>query len=269
MPCTAPSRNNLGVLGPCAYKALQRAGPAAPTTAEGGLGWWKTDEASGATVAADAFGANPANYVGGPIPVVPGAQGGQAVLLDGATQGLETAAGFPTCGDVFTLMCWARLSISPPARQMALFSRTSAYLFRMSNTNLYLTIYAVGNPVNSPGGIVPTDGLWHHYCVAKNGTAAVKLYFDGVDVSASPNPALVCPNGAGTVRIGCSHNGAFANEAFPGAIDEPMIFNTYLSAARIAEFAKGKDTSADSLCQFHYQMKYGQRVMQQPIVVEP
>src|SRR4029450_4076028 len=120
-------------------------------------------------------------------------------------------------------------------------SRNGAYLFRSSNANVYLTIYGIGTPVGSAPP--PGDGLWHHYCAAKNGTTAAKIYVDGVDVSTSPNPSFVCPNGSGTVLIGASHNGGVGMEPFPGWIDEPMVFNTYLPAARIPEVSKGRAAS--------------------------
>ena len=112
------------------------------------------------------------------------------------------------------------------------------------------------------------DGNWHHFAIAKNGATATKLYYDGADVSGAVTNQTV-PAGSGDIRVGASHNGALAVEAFPGSIDEPMFFNTYLSAARIAEFAKGKDTSADGLCSFHYQMKYGAAAVRTPITTEP
>jgi hypothetical protein len=254
---------------PCGKKALLRQGPAIATTAEGCQGWWRLDESSGA-VAYDALGANNANYVGSPILSPPGAQSGApngAVLLDGATQYIATAPTFPFCGDVFTLMVWARLSPSPPARQCALFSRNGAYLVRMnpSTPNFSLTIFSLGTVVTATG--IAADTLWHHYTVAKNGATTTKLYVDGADVGGAV-ANQTCPNGSGSILIGASHNGGTGMEPFPGQLDEPMIFNTYLAPARIQEFAQGRDVSADSLCSFHYQQKYGQP-LQQPIVVEP
>jgi len=261
-PWTDAINNN-----PCAKKALLRSGPAIPTVAEGAQAWYRLDDAGG-VVASDALGANNASYIGSPTPISPGAQGGSAVLLDGVAQYIETAAGFPFVGDVFTLMVWARLSPSPPGRACGLLSRGGAYLVRINpaSANFFLTLYALGTVVTATG--LAVDALWHHYAVAKNGATTTKLYVDGADVGGAVTN-FTCPNGAGTVRIGATHNGPVANEAFPGSLDEPVILNTYLSPARIAEFAKGRDVSADSLCQFHYQQKYGQLAMQQPIVVEP
>jgi Concanavalin A-like lectin/glucanases superfamily len=275
VPCSAPPRgftdtklpwsdviNN----NPCGGKVLQRAGRVAPAAADGCQGYWRVHETQGA-VAADSSGlGNDAAYIGGPTLGQPGAQGGNAVLLDGSTQWIETPVAFPTCGDVFTLMGWARM---PTFKYSALFSRNGAYLVRfLSSLGFGLTVYGLGAVVSSTS-VPVADGQWHHYAVAKNGATACKLFFDGADVSGAVTNQTCGAGSASGVRIGSSHNGAPSVEAMPGLIDEPMIFNTYLSAARIAEFAKGKDTSADGLCSFHYQMKYGGAAVSTPITVEP
>lgn len=86
--------------------------------------------------------------------------------------------------------------------------------------------FYVGNPP-------PIDnGQWHHSAlVFDNANDLVRLYLDGVFISASPNTSNPFING-GQIKIGYWE--AFDNY-FNGAIDEVKIFNTALTPAQVRQ----------------------------------
>lgn len=86
--------------------------------------------------------------------------------------------------------------------------------------------FYVGNPP-------PIDnGQWHHSAlVFDNANDLVRLYLDGVFISASPNTSNPFING-GQIKIGYWE--AFDNY-FNGAIDEVKIFNTALTPAQVKQ----------------------------------
>jgi hypothetical protein len=77
------------------------------------------------------------------------------------------------------------------------------------------------------------DGQWHYAVVTYDGSAALRLYIDGVQVSSISTSGAVPDNsGVQPVRIGA--NSLSLNGFFIGNVDEVRVWNRALSASEIA-----------------------------------
>jgi len=270
MPCAAPSRNNLGVLGPCGYKKLLSVGGFTDPLAYSPKGLWRLNEPSG-TSAADASGNGNNGVISGGVllnqQAAPLAPAGTSMSFDGT--GAITVASNPALnlGDVFTLEAWiATTSLA----EQDIFYKSGAYELEVANVGgLKLRFVKAGVQylaVAGAGNSLPNDGLFHHVAAVKNGSD-IRLYQDGVDITpgATITPGT-CVDTANPLVIGQRAGGTMG---MVGRIDEPAIYNVALTTQQIQTRMGGKDVSADSLCMFHYAMKYGQSAVRQPMAVEP
>jgi len=280
MPCVAPPRgftdtqypwNDATDNNPCAKKALLRAGYVDPLI-DSPRGLWRLDEHDG-LIAYDAVGGNNGALSGG---IVQGAAGapllgpaGRSVLFDGtgpAGSGITVPqAAALDLGDVFTLEAWVSttgLTAHSGAPQYNIFGKGTAYSFRVTATGT-LQMICSGVTLATSSANLPLDGSWHHVAATKSG-ATTKLYLDGVDVTVPVSTTLGVNN---TTPLVIGNEGTPVLRQWQGGLDQAAIYNVALTQAQIQAHALGKDVSADSLCMFHYQMKYGS--VQQPIAVEP
>ena len=77
-----------------------------------------------------------------------------------------------------------------------------------------------------------SDGQWHYAVVTYDGSTAVRLYIDGVQVSSLSTSATPDNTGIQTVRIGA--NSLALNGFFTGNVDEVRVWNRALSSTEIA-----------------------------------
>jgi Concanavalin A-like lectin/glucanases superfamily len=274
MPCTAPVRGKTDTKypwdpdiqnDPCGGKALQRTGLVPPSSAEGMVAYWPLDDA-GPTLAGTVPGIYTPTGITYQVDGPPQFPGSKAVRFDGAASSwgnIPYSAAFDVA-DIFTLECWFRpLSLAATG---GLFSRDTQQLLRVQagTGNVLLAKYGGSQLVASTAGA--TLGAWNHVIVTKNGATALKMYLNGVDVTgAVTDQTFAAAIGTG-IKIG-------AWAASPTSLNGDQyglaVYNAYLTPAQAQAHYLGKDVSADSLCTFHYQMKYGQNAVRQPIVVEP
>jgi len=274
VPCSAPPRgftdtklpwsdviNN----NPCGGKVLQRAGWPDPL-AGGAVGVWPLDD-FGPSVCRGVVGGDgtyrasavaPVFRVPGPRPGTFGVQLDPTIPVGGVDIPYQASQ---NVGDVFTLEGWVKPNF---AQLNPIVVKAAEYAFLFTASRLRLSDQAPLTVVADSTSSVPNDGNWHHVACTKNG-ATVKFYIDGVDAGLTAGTPVTFGNTAGQLYIG----GVPAWGYFQGSISGVAVYPTVLSAGQIAERSLGKDTSADSLCMFHYQMKYGQLAVQQPITVEP
>jgi Concanavalin A-like lectin/glucanases superfamily len=82
-----------------------------------------------------------------------------------------------------------------------------------------------------------TSGAWHHYALTWDGSTAI-LYVDGVNVASTSRSGPLASQESQDVYIGRDPN--IVDRCLAATIDEVAIYNTALSAARIAaHFAAG------------------------------
>jgi hypothetical protein len=78
-----------------------------------------------------------------------------------------------------------------------------------------------------------SNGQWHYAVVTYDGSTAVRLYIDGVQVSSiSTSGAIPDKTGTQPVRIGA--NSLALNGFFTGNVDEVRVWNRALSGTEIA-----------------------------------
>jgi Concanavalin A-like lectin/glucanases superfamily len=262
MPCTAPSRNNLRVQGPCGYKALTRAGMVAPGADAAKAYWSMSDPALAVEQVVGANGVyNQGTFptgIEGPFP------GLRATRFDGLVTSraiVPATVGVTDTGDVFSWETWIRLRPGMPGGVHWVYGHVFQWIIRVNGGAVEFFKSSFGAMCTATV-TVPFD-KWTHVAVTKN-AAAIKMYQDGVDVTGTVTNQT-CGNSGQPANIGGyqGSNGMF------GDLYGVAVYTAALTQAQIQAHALGKDASADSLCQFHYQMKYGQSAVRQPTVVEP
>jgi Concanavalin A-like lectin/glucanases superfamily len=281
MPCIATPRGLTDVQypwsdaidnNPCAKKALQRLGLPDPL-ADSPRGYWSFDERQDTSIIDRSGNGNNGTWLGSGAKVyVPGDPftKGYAAAFDGQSYISIPSNAALDLGDAWTVE--ARVNSANPyfgaAQQAAILCKQAgAYELRVDAVTGKLQLLVAGTgPIVTSSINMPLDGQWHHVVGGKSvGGGNGKLYIDGVDVTVVTNPYSAA-NNTNPLLIGMEGIGL---RPWVGLIDEVRIYAGLLTPAQIQARALGKDVSADSLCQFHYQMKYGQNVMQQPILVEP
>jgi len=101
-----------------------------------------------------------------------------------------------------------------------------------SNTILFSLVLGnnVQNLIQSPNGVVASEGVWAHYVATYNRQQA-KIYFNGREVASSNYTDAVYMRSS-TFRIGCWDNGGFC---LNGNIPIAQMYNTTLSAQEVLQ----------------------------------
>src|SRR6185369_5000841 len=82
------------------------------------------------------------------------------------------------------------------------------------------------------------DGRWHHLAVSRTGRKDLTIYLDGIPVNTSPKVEdVTSPQGVGGLKafIGADGTGTAPANFFAGMIGEIRVWDTYLTATRLAE----------------------------------
>ena len=217
--------------------------------ADSPVAYWRLGEASG-TVAVDETGSHDGTYLGSPTLGVPGALVGDTdtgVTFDGSNENV-------TVGDVLdiglsdrTLEAWFKISALPSSSAYVM---SKAYAGpdngryaagRIDSTtgkcSAFLHLNATGfQTAGSAASVV--DGEWHHLVAVLDRSANLDLYLDGTledsaDISAGSGEDVQTP---WPFLIGAyaGSDGTTPFLFFPGTLDEVAVYDTALSAARIA-----------------------------------
>lgn len=269
MPCTAPARGKTDLINPwepltdndpCGVKKLVRAG-ALPPLSDNPLGAWPLGD--GGAAAVDLRGQYPGVYPVGPTTVDGPFLGTRASRFAGGS-GSPDMVTVPapgsalSMGDVFTIMFWIRLLVAPTVASGNVnycFGKPFHQIIRLKNAGgvfpVYFALYGSGGDVQT-STVSLQQGRWQHVCATKSG-AVSNLYLDGVDVSGAITNFTMNNTIDRPIYIG-GYTGVTGANA---EMYDVRCYNTALPAARVAEYALGKDASADNLCPGHYAMKYG------------
>jgi hypothetical protein len=215
----------------------QRCGFAGQIQADLPQAWWRLDESSGAT-AADASGnGNSAGIQGGMSLGQPGAPGfapNTAAFFDGAT-GWVSAPSMGIASGPFTLETWAFINGPGSTGATAfdtLFGTTGSFtrriLWRASDGKLLAQFNG-----NFTSSLSVSPNTWHLIDYVFDG-AQERFYIDGLPAGSHATSA---PSWPSTFRLGA--NGDGANYFLQGTLDEPAVYRSALSPARIAGHASG------------------------------
>lgn len=159
------------------------------------------------------------------------------------TNDLATMATFPTITNAFTVEAWLK---APSYRgwtndypTVIRRDGTDIVLIRGRGSNLGVSpgeadIYLAGTSFQSGPANRIDDGNWHHIVLSVS-TNQAKLYIDKVLISTTTIGKSSYSFGTGTAYVGGGNTAASApTELFQGGLDGVAIYNTALSATRIA-----------------------------------
>ncbi len=187
------------------------------------------------------------SYFGG----CPGVTGALVASPDTAAR-FDGAVGVPYSPSLslnapFTVEAWLKPSAINAVTLCPISSATfganrSGWLIYQNGNSWNLRMYN-GNGANTAvdlnAGAPIIAGKWYHLAATYDGSTA-SLYVNGVASTAIATPPFN-PNINGPLTIGMRSDGAFA---WPGAVDEPAIYGTVLSAAEItAHYQNGTNAS--------------------------
>jgi hypothetical protein len=215
---------------------------AAPASASTGLsGWWPFYEGTG-TTAHDVSGNHKDGTLGGGAQWTSGYFGSALSFNgDGANVQVPDSAAFEPST---TLTVAAYVKATSPGDLKYIVAKggfgcaTGAYgLYTGPNggVNFYVDhpdgVNFTLSPEASSGGV--WDGSWH-FVVGTYDGSAVHLYVDGAEIgSGTPYSGAIRYGGPTSNDVFIGHYEGCSGLDFPGAIDEPTVWNKALSAAQI------------------------------------
>jgi hypothetical protein len=220
------------------YKAL--------LLSEAGLvGFWRLNEAVGATTVADLSGNGFTGTKNGTVTfgqATPQPDNAGGALFDGSTGSISVAdaAGLHV-GDVGSVECWLkRTSVGLASARVIVEGGANALELTIeTDDKIKIAKNGVGQIVKSTTAIADTN--WHHVVYTKNG-ATSKIYLDGLDVTGTvTNQTLANVNGLVFASSG-------AASFLPATLEGVAYYNVALSAAQVTKhYLSGQwtDVSAD------------------------
>lgn len=212
--------------------------------ADSPLGYWKLDEASGATCADSSGNGHDLTYGGTPHYSESGPfSGASAVLFDGVTGegAVSTYASWMLPSDL-TLECWVKSTVA--LAQVAIFGAATG----RPSAGVYMLYFdgsgRVKGVFTNTGGTVTTvesatglnDGAWHHVAFthrASSGGSNNVLYVDGSAVATSAFGSGTPSAVSAPIRIGGCGSSIDA-DWLNGTVSHAAFYPSVLSAARIA-----------------------------------
>jgi len=204
--------------------------------------YYRLDESSG-SIGYDIAGAG-ANltYHGSPTLGASGAISGDSdtavTFASGSSQYASSTNtfGLPTGSAAWSLEAWVKIAAAPAARQEVLAIGEAGTAFAAA----YIAVQSSGKveaglwTVNVVSAAAISTGVWHHVCVTYGGgvSGTVTLYLDGVSQGTTTGTgALAYTGNALCVAAG---SGASAIDYCSATIDEPAVYASALSSARVS-----------------------------------
>jgi hypothetical protein len=220
--------------------------------ADAPVAWWRLGETSGTTALNQISGGPSGTYVGGTTlnqaSLVATDPANRAVAFNGSTGrvGVATSSALDLRAN-FSLETWIKPASLPSSGSFrSVLTKPEAYSLQFNGPRLEFTIMQNGTRrrLQTPTGAIVAGGTYH--VVATYDGATQRLYLNGTQVASA---ALT---GNATVNANALAIGAWGSlgEYFAGTIDEPAIYSTVLSAARVrahhdAAFAVALDAPAN------------------------
>lgn len=136
-----------------------------------------------------------------------------------------------------TLECWAKPDVA--AVNQSLMTKgwqnvsTAGYEFFLNSTRQLQISRAAISGLSVSSGLFPNDSAWHHVAVTRSGLTYT-FYIDGAPAGGTTPGATPIQATTRPFTIGATEKLTVYSSPFNGAIDEVAVYNTALSAARIA-----------------------------------
>jgi hypothetical protein len=216
--------------------------------ADNPVAYWRLGETSGTTLVEDG-GNYSGSYTGSPTLNSAGAVAGNAAAaFNGSSQYAEVAYSENLNPSVFSVEAWAYPTGGAGNFRAVLSSRNvqsgplilSGFIIYASDSNKWQFWLGAGSAWSRPDGPSVSLNEWVHLVGTFDGTAQ-RLYVNGV-LQATATPSFIT-NAARPLRIAAGLNEGSPDFYFPGSIDEVAIYNTALSAARIAAHYDARNTA--------------------------
>ena len=222
-------------------------------------GWWELTEASGNRIDVNTTNNNTLSQNGGTISHATGPNSivtNAAHLIAASSQYFSRtdgslSGGFPgkstTSGSGVTFGAWVKPGDLSTDREVI--SKGCDYGLSLVGNVVLFSVYdsgygnhSVTSSVNVPSGVWShIVGQWNHT------TGALKIYVNGVDVTASPASSATMVQDWGDFQIGKPGDCA-GNSFYDGNIAEPFAFATELTSTQIADiYAAGLSGSSSSI----------------------
>lgn len=239
-----PHRGTTSLQATDGFKVLERARLASSAyaqevIADAPVAWWRFDEATG-TVAHDAIGSLDLTATGAPTvgtDTLISRDGGASMTTTASTDGFFRTGPFPVSGNPLTLEAVVKLTTEAAVYIAGSVTTTLGSGFDLAGDETFGFEVAKSAGVASaaPSTVDYTDGATHHLAGVWATDGSLKIYVDGVDrTSGTPTLAV----GAFTSATGHTFVGKFPLAGgCSGIYDEVAVYNTALSATRIAAHA--------------------------------
>lgn len=206
----------------------------AAVLADSPVSYWRLGDAG--TTAADAGGANNGSYFNGAVTGSPSLLGADAanaaVGLDGVNDHVRIAnSASLALSSQLSIEAWIKPSSIPAAGQFrSVVTKPESYSLQFNGPRLEFTImqFGVRQRLQAPLGAIQAGSTYH--VVGTFDGATRRLYVNGVQVASAALTGGATSNSQG-LFIG-SWSGS--NEFFAGSVDEVAVYNSALSASRVA-----------------------------------
>ena len=207
------------------------------------VAYWKLDETEG-DITYDSAGENFGTLSGNPVWQPDSGQVAGALQFDGLDDYISTAKVLNPKFAEFSVFAWIKGGLPGQViiSQKNSFGGVGATWLGIDPANGCLMTELVSPPV---GRFIPetlesnhiiTDEIWHHIGIVWDGCYRT-LYVDGMEVTKDTNPLTALNNSDGGLYIGANKN-LDAGTFFSGLIDDVRIYDTTLSADKIAALAQ-------------------------------
>jgi Concanavalin A-like lectin/glucanases superfamily/Fibronectin type III domain len=198
-------------------------------------GYWRLGETSG-TTAVDSSGADNGVYTNGPAlgqaSLLPGDGANKAARFDGVNDYVRV----PSSGSLspavgVSLEAWIKPSSLPASGAFAsILTKAESYSLQFNGPRLEFTIIqnSARRRLQAPSGAIVAGQTYH--VVGTYDGATQRLYVNGAQVASAALTGPITANG-NPLTIGSWGGGT---EFLTGTIDEPAVYPTVLSAARVS-----------------------------------
>jgi len=207
------------------------------------VGWWRLGETSG-TTAVDQTGGSAGTYAGGYTLNQPSLLATDLVDRAVAFNGSSARVSVPSSTTLqltnrISLEAWIKPTSLPVSGAFrSVLTKAESYSLQFNGPRMEFTIIQSGTRrrLQAPSGAIVAGGTYH--VVGTFDGATQRLYINGAQVAS----AALSGSASTTTRALIVGSWDGASELFAGAIDEPAVYNTVLSASQVAAHYRAATT---------------------------
>lgn len=201
------------------------------------VAYWKLDESSGATTAADALG----NYPGTITAATCGAAGKINTcytFASGKYITFSTSSSLDLGASDVTISAWIKTTSAGNQVIISKHSNANGYGYFIGMNNGYPYVELVGSAgttVTALGECQYNDGYWHLMTVIFDRDGYLTIYID-TEIEAQENISSISGGIYSTQNLFIAHSAYYTSRSFIGSIDEVYIWNRVLTDQEVANY---------------------------------